>query len=138
MSKSNLKSLIFILSVSLFIFSGCKKYEDGPLLSFKSKVNRLEGEWRIVYVNGDDVFSDYPRIYFKFDKDGNFFRTEKGEDYTHTDQGTWVWESRKEIIEVDLIYTNYRERIDYRISKLTSGELWIEDNHINDLKFQKE
>ncbi len=30
------------------------------------------------------------------------------------------------------------ERIDYRISKLTSDALWIEDNHINDYQFQKE
>lgn len=137
MRKSNLKTLLFILSVSLFVFSGCKKYEDGPYVSLKSKMKRLEGEWRLVYLNGDDVFSIPPKLYFKFEEDGTFTRTEVG-DNTVSDKGTWIWESRKEIIEVDLRYPNDIERIDYRISRLTASELWIEDNNINDYKFQKE
>jgi len=138
MRINSVKTTLLVLVATLFIFSGCKKYEDGPYISFKSKMKRLEGEWRIVKLNGDDVFSNYPRLYFKFEEDGKFFRTEKGENYTQTYEGTWVWESRKEIIEVDLRYPDFIERFDYRVSKLTSGELWIEDNDINDMQFQKE
>ncbi len=137
MKKSSLKTLLFVISVSLFVFTGCKKYEDGPLISFKSKMKRLEGEWRLVYQNGDDVFSIPPKLYFKFEEDGTFTRTEVG-DNTISYTGTWVWESRKEIIEVDLRSPDNIERIDYRISKLTSDALWIEDNYINDYQFQKE
>jgi len=110
MKKSSLKTLLFVLTVSLFVFSGCKKYEDGPLISFKSKMKRLEGEWRLVYLNGDDVFSIPPKLYFKFEEDGTFTRTEVGEDNTVSYKGTWVWESHKEIIEVDLRYPDYMER----------------------------
>jgi len=138
MKKNNLKILLFVLSVSLFIISGCKKYEDGPYLSFKSKMKRLEGEWRLVYLNGDDVFSVPPKLYFKFEEDGTFTRTEVDDNGTVSYKGTWIWESRKEIIGVDLRYPDNIERIDYRISKLTADALWIEDNDINDYKFQKE
>lgn len=138
MKKSSLRTLLFVLSVSLFVFSGCKKYEDGPYISFKSKMKRLEGEWRLVYLNGDDVFSIPPKLYFKFEEDGTFTRTEVDEIGTVSFKGTWVWESHKEIIEVDLRYPGYTERTDYRISKLTTDALWIEDNHINDFQFQKE
>lgn len=132
------KTLLLVILASLFIFSGCKKYEDGPYLSFKSKLNRLEGEWRIVTLNGDDVFSNIPKLYFKFEKDGTFYRTEKTDIDTYTDQGTWIWSNHKEVIEVALRYSDVVEKFDYQITKLTTSSLWIKDNEANRMEFQKE
>jgi hypothetical protein len=53
MQKNSLKTFLFVLSVTLFLLAGCKKYEDGPYLSFKSKSKLLEGEWKLVKVNGE-------------------------------------------------------------------------------------
>lgn len=40
--------LLFILTILFLLpFSGCKKYEEGPLLSFRSPENRIEGRWDI-------------------------------------------------------------------------------------------
>ena len=43
------KIIVFLL-LFLFIFSfnSCKKYEDGPGISFRPKVNRLAGVWEVV------------------------------------------------------------------------------------------
>lgn len=31
----------------LFFFSSCKKYEEGPLISFRTKQHRIEGKWQL-------------------------------------------------------------------------------------------
>jgi hypothetical protein len=44
-----MKNLFKITSVLVLIlfFTACKKYEDGPLISFRSKQHRLEGKWKL-------------------------------------------------------------------------------------------
>lgn len=45
--KSNFKSILF-LSVSIIsCFSACKKYEEGPFISLKTKKERVCAEWTI-------------------------------------------------------------------------------------------
>lgn len=39
-----MRKLLLLLSV-IAILSSCKKYEDGPLISFKSRKERLAGKW---------------------------------------------------------------------------------------------
>src|SRR6478609_2381439 len=38
---------ILIFTVVIFSFSSCRKGEDDPLISFRSRTNRLEGEWKL-------------------------------------------------------------------------------------------
>jgi hypothetical protein len=49
MKKSNLIILLFLLAVS------CKKYEEGPLLSFRSAEKRLLGKWQVEMVSVNDA-----------------------------------------------------------------------------------
>ncbi len=44
-----MKKLTYILSLIIIIsiFSGCKKYKEGPLVSFRSPINRIEGKWKV-------------------------------------------------------------------------------------------
>ncbi len=42
------KNTLFLLSLLVLLFSGCGKYENGPILSLRSKNARLSGEWKVV------------------------------------------------------------------------------------------
>ena len=46
---------------STLLLGGCKKYEDGPGISFKSRTKRLYKSWVVeeVYVDGADVTAQY-------------------------------------------------------------------------------
>lgn len=47
--KMQLKLLLLLLIIT---FSGCKKYEEGPTISFRSKKSRIVGNWNVeVYAN---------------------------------------------------------------------------------------
>jgi len=40
-----MKKLLLVLACGLMILQSCKKYEDGPAFSLRSKAARLEGKW---------------------------------------------------------------------------------------------
>lgn len=53
------KITLCVIASSLIFFDGCKKYEDGPMLSFRSKKARVEGNWKVdkYTVDGIDVLN---------------------------------------------------------------------------------
>jgi hypothetical protein len=55
-----MKKILYII-LSIVIFLGCKKYEEGPLISFRSVTQRIEGKWRVTeYIsNGIDSLKYY-------------------------------------------------------------------------------
>jgi len=72
-SKINkpMKKLILILIVIAAITEGCKKYEDGPWISFRSPIKRLYGVYTLTKytVNGEDslsLFNDSLSLKFDF------------------------------------------------------------------------
>ena len=72
--KLTMKKIVCLLILASMI-AGCKKYEDGPSISFASKKSRIEGKWEIekVFINGTEDTSHLnskPEI--KFTKDGSF------------------------------------------------------------------
>jgi hypothetical protein len=58
--KKTTKITIVALMVAL-AFNSCNKYEDGPLISFRSPLNRLIGQWEVYYfeMNGNDLTQLY-------------------------------------------------------------------------------
>lgn len=52
-----MKRIIYFLLLSIFMFS-CSKYEDGPVLSLRSKKERVAAEWEVTEYrfNGLDQF----------------------------------------------------------------------------------
>ncbi len=56
-----MKKIILYLIVIAAIASSCKKYEEGPLVSFRSAKNRLYGNYTLTYltVDGKDCLSQY-------------------------------------------------------------------------------
>jgi hypothetical protein len=56
-----MKKTILIILVLATVVGGCKKYEEGPCISFRSVTNRLYGEYEITSytINGEDSLSLY-------------------------------------------------------------------------------
>ena len=56
-----LKLVLLTIIVPLLLNSSCRKYEDGPGISFKQRSKRLFKSWEVeeVYVDGTDVTTQY-------------------------------------------------------------------------------
>lgn len=125
MKKTNLLALIAVCS--LVLLGGCKKYEEGPSLSLKSKKARVANEWKVDYafdyVDNIDVLQDYVGETWTFEKDGEW--TER--DFGVIDKsGTWEFVSDKE----SLLIKKADAKLDYYdILKLKEKEMWLKDQN---------
>lgn len=118
--------LIMVIFAVAITFTSCKKYEEGPALSFRSKKARVVNEWKIEYAfetsSGATTTQDYFNETWEFTKDGDFFERDQG---VIDKSGTWEFISDKESIQVNLISNNPRY---YTIIKLNNKEMWLKDN----------
>lgn len=150
---------VLIISLIIFIYSSCKKYPDGPLISFTSKEKRLERTWTLEYleIGGVDstcYFLDENDSGFKF----NYMRLKFGRDASYVDYGSHKNLYRFVYINCSLIDNkkklsidrqNYdppayspkdqvgpfwvNEKVEFRIRKLTKEELWLETTYNGNL-----
>lgn len=132
------KSLITFILAGLFsmLINSCKKYDEGPALSLKSKTNRLAREWVIdaYYRNGINettqlIISNYIESYTKSGAHSRSYNDKNGNKVSET--GEWKFDSNKEQISVTEIgsieWTNQTSTVSsssYNILRLTSKELW--------------
>ena len=79
MKKLNLKNKTSVLAIILagmmiIITSGCKKYPDGPMISFYSRTQRVAHAWKVdnYKMNGNDLTSLYSNYTETYTKDGNY------------------------------------------------------------------
>jgi hypothetical protein len=118
------KLIVFSLVVffAMVSFNSCKKYEDGPRLSLRSKTNRLVGEWKLSKAtdkNGIDVTS-----LFK-----NFLITFTETDYESSQNGvkgsgTWTFDDKKVNVLIKPSGTGDEEKL--FIIRLTNDEFTFE------------
>ena len=118
--------LSFILSMCVIsLFSGCKKYEEGPSFSLSSKKSRLTNTWKFVKVfdvtTSEDLTADFEGSTMEFQKDGTINLVENG--MTETD--TWKFTSDKEEIAISLASGG---SIIWKIRKLAGKEFWFRDD----------
>ena len=66
----NQSKLIILTLISCFLFC-CSKYEDGPVISLRTKKARLTGTWEIAKINGTAPASG-EQWEFEFEKDGDY------------------------------------------------------------------
>lgn len=137
------RPFIFVIFVSmrtaaillLIVFAGlasCKKYEDGPGLSLRTKKARLSNQWSVkeYYEDHEDKTSDYRSIIeqemLEIRKDGTYSYNETSNWPwgIPADEGKWEWKDDKE--SVTLTSTPHDNRIEYRILRLKEMELWVE------------
>jgi hypothetical protein len=120
-----MKKLLFPLVCLTLIFSSCKKYEEGPGLSFRSKKGRVAGEWKLEkqIENGQDVplSPDDKDDTWVFKKDGAYEVQDPG---NSTESGTWTFDSKKENIIISEKTSGIS--ITFKILRLTNKEFWFE------------
>lgn len=124
-----MKKLLFLLPIFLLVFS-CKKYEDGPVFSLRTKTHRLANTWNVESVtleNGTDITDDfntwYPNYMLTIAKENTYvltFNLNSGIEYKET--GTWVYNGDK----THIYFTNSAAggMSDWTILRLKEKELW--------------
>ncbi len=118
------KTIIFLIVFTSL--TTCKKYDEGPLLSLKSKKGRMVGKWKVEKVidvaSGADITTAYqsslPNLVIEYKKDGSFTWT------TNTNcTGTWEFDDNKERLYTT--FTGSADRTSVVILRLTNKELWV-------------
>jgi hypothetical protein len=144
MVKMSQKLLLAAALVTVLNFQSCKKYDDGPTFSLKTKKSRLSREWEVVkiYDNvGAQIFpysgSGYSfDISFEFLKDGDFVETANYSygtySYSYSYKGTWEFSSSKENLLIEL--NNSAEK--WKINRLTKKEFWFADTQGNEWELE--
>lgn len=128
---------VMLLGVAAGIIgvSGCKKYEDGPGFSLRSKTARLTGEWELVK---GPFFSSDTEVIFEFEKDGDFKMSITynygSYSYSYSVMGDWEFTSDKEDLRIDID----GDRTDFEILRLANDELVLEDEDREVYEFEKQ
>lgn len=131
-----MKKVIFVITMLLGVtaFFSCRKYEEGPLISFRSKTSRVANDWAVksVYVNAEyDASHAQTGKLFSFTKEGRFT-------INNDSAGSWRF-----IDDYAVIYLKYDDKVtikEYTISKLKEKEMWMyyydSTNHKIELRMQ--
>ena len=124
---------LLILLISVIGFSSCRKYDEGPGLSVRTKTNRLKGVWNVEYVFRDGIeqinASNYMESFVVHTND-NLFSYTYFDGYGYIQEiGHWDFTNRREEIRLryyepgstDVIWIN-----NWVIKRLTNNQLIVE------------
>jgi hypothetical protein len=127
MKKLN-SSIIIIISALLVVFTGCKKYDEGPGISLRSKTERVANTWKIEYTatNGVDYTSYFTDYTMTFTKGGEYSFTWG----SLTGSGKWEFQNDKNDIKISGVSNQSSETI--HILKLKEKEFWYYSMDGND------
>lgn len=118
-TKTILLSLFAL--ISLITFDSCKKYPDGPMLSLRTKTERVSNIWKVEKCtkNGADITASKADRTYEFRKDGTFIYTSGSK----TEQGTWAFVNKKEQLDVKT-----SDPFKWDILRLKEKEMWVREN----------
>jgi hypothetical protein len=159
-----IRLFVTVIFISSILFSGCKKYDEGPKFTLRSVKNRLtNGPWKLQELtkDGADVTASYKEIDFEynFDATGGL-----GTSTTYSQSYTYIGQLNKvsgavlffdnDIMEMTVTYSNGSssapnvfsydsnyESPSWKIKKLTNKEFWLEtrvDNEFYSMKLTKD
>ena len=155
-NKTNImKKAPFYLVLFLIVFSSCKKYDEGPAISLRSKEKRLCQEWEMkkIELNGTiDADEDFSYYYWDIHKEGTIDARLKYTDESdeETKEFKWEWINDKKGIKITdqngkkesspyfhkLFKSNSSVKddgaIDFEIKRLTYNELILEFEESSD------
>lgn len=103
-----------------FTFTGCKKYEEGPGLSLRSKKSRLVNEWKLDKLISSSS-SSTPEMTMDIKRDGTVTITYS----SSSSERKWDLSSSKESLTI----TGTTSGTTYDIIKLKSKELWLREGN---------
>src|SRR5690606_17141842 len=128
MRKFKFPTLIIMLSV---LVVGCKKYEEGPVISLLPKKDRVANTWVVnkAIENDTDVTDEYDQYELYLTRDGDAeldaHYTAFGIEYTVSTDGTWMFTQNDENIEFE--FQDDSQDSEYQILKLTETEMWLRE-----------
>lgn len=128
-----LRIALFTLALFFVAFGivSCKKYEDGPILSLRSKKERISNVWVIETAtrNGVDVTGSYKDYVLTLTKSGSATLQLKvdffGTDVFLQTNGTWSLEELKNNLRLDFENNDFDRY--YEITKLKEQELGLRE-----------
>ena len=142
-----MKNTIIYLLLALFAISGCKKYDEGPAISLRSKEARLCKEWKMdkLQLNGVDVTGDDDYGVTEYKKDGSVTVSYDDPEFGHiVYEAQWRFADNKDFLEVSELEYNGKATFEklspflkhsletewtrYEILRLTSKELFLKYN----------
>ncbi len=130
--KTTTKVLLSIAVICGIAIASCKKYEEGPAMSLRSKKARIAGEWTIdkVYFNGTDVTSSFmpsgTTYKMTIDKGGSWNDATTNSSGTTTSKGTWEFVDKKENLKMVTEGSGDADGDTSIIVKLKNKELWFD------------
>ena len=101
---------ILLLLISFLSFFGCKKYEDGPFISFIPARYRVAGEWKL---------RDGGNATFKANGDYSY------NNYIYKESGKWDFDGHREFITITISGSSYKAY--YRIVELRENSMTLDD-----------
>lgn len=148
---SSLSLLTLILS-----FAACKKYEDGPGISFRTAEARISNHWEIenYYIDGYDRLDEFDRspLYcgvYAFSTHGQAPGVYSVRTYSCANGpvfgGWWSLSNENKSLELTMnLVDNPQHPLEtyntWKILRLTKKEFWIEttlDNHTYEIHFKQ-
>ncbi|HQV52864.1 MAG: hypothetical protein IPI00_15500 [Flavobacteriales bacterium] len=124
-------TLLLAFTVTLLATS-CKKYDDGPMFSLRSKTERISNTWRVDKATngGNDVTSSFDQYELQLLSNGDAtlaaLYSLGSLSFEFETTGTWSFEDSKEDLRLD--FENDAADRTYEILRLKEDELWLQDN----------
>ncbi|MCC7301610.1 MAG: hypothetical protein IT233_03115 [Bacteroidia bacterium] len=129
-----------MLLVLLISFPACKKYEDGPLFSLRSKKERIANDWKIsgYWENGVNKLTDFQNTFqgakYSLTKSENFVFTYKLLGLIDVEQsGTWHLSGDKDAILFNQTAPT-ADNWSLTILRLKERELWLQETDSGTVK----
>ncbi len=132
MKKINI--LFVVAIIASVMFCGCKKYDEGPTITFRSNVKRITGEWKMTKSTRNGVALSFnANDRYKINKDGTMVYTWVVGSTSTTAPGTWEFFSDDDSLRMTRTYLFVTTTFEYAIKRLSNSELFIERQDGNDL-----
>tara|TARA_B100000683_G_scaffold246251_1_gene257757 strand:- start:219 stop:659 length:441 start_codon:yes stop_codon:yes gene_type:complete len=139
---NNFSSKHFLLVLLFFILflHGCSKNNDidgvnhiPPFLGS----NRIAGDWELekISFNGQSSSGNFD-LTWTFERDGDFEQFLDYGSYSYAYAGNWEFDDNGEELEIVVMGS----AVTYEINRLTSNELWLEQNYngnVMEYEFEK-
>jgi hypothetical protein len=129
-----MKNILKLSAVALIAAASivaCKKYEEGPSMSLRSKKGRVAGTWTVEKAtsNGTDMTSFYSGFEMTFEKDGTY----SSKFGSNTTTGTWEFIDSKEAIKMTYTSGNQSVSDTTHLTRLTNKEMWSKETDGSDV-----
>jgi hypothetical protein len=119
--------------VSACLLSSCRKYEDGPTFTLRSKKERVINNWASPSVVRNDI--NETNFYFvygmEFKRNGQWvWRIDRNDDTLALAERTGRWKLTAANTQIEITYdeidpSNSEELLFLKLRRLTEDEMWV-------------